>query len=64
MKQKIPLSDLLQVFYFILSFNIVVIYKEQLSEIRRMTMSNLLCQTIKGMNAIQIDAFRIENHLE
>ncbi|CAF0855202.1 unnamed protein product [Adineta ricciae] len=34
---------------------------DQLNEIRRISLSNILCQTVKDMNEIQIDALRMPN---
>jgi hypothetical protein len=65
MKHKIHLYDLLQVlnlFIFIIIFFSSKI--EELYESDRITLSNILCQTIKGINEIQIDAFRMTNHFE
>ncbi|CAF1476604.1 unnamed protein product [Adineta steineri] len=35
---------------------------DQLNEIRRVSLSSILCETVKDMDAIQIDALRMPNH--
>ena len=37
---------------------------DQLNEIRRTTLSSILCQTVEGINEVQIDALRVVNNIE
>jgi hypothetical protein len=46
-------------FYFLLILKI-----DQLNEIRRMTLSSILCQTVEGISEVQINAFRMANNFE
>jgi len=37
---------------------------DQLNEIHRVTLSSILCQTVEGINEVQIDALRMANHFD
>ncbi len=63
MKQRIHLLDLLQVFIKIFCF-FLFLKIDQLNEIRHVTLSSILCQTVENINEIQIDAFRMANNFE